>query len=339
MSGREISYARYAEPLNLSTYRGPWSALIAVNAATNQLASGYYDANGNMTSGLGATMTYDEANRTASAAETSGGTEYYGYAPDNMRLYRRLATGSEEWTLYGAYGEKLGVYSMVGPTTGSSSTYSFTPLRTSVWFAGTLIWEGSAAVYGDPAGTNRASGARFYPYGDEITSTSNDRTKFATYNRDSFTGFDYADQRYYASTYGRFNTPDPYKASGGPQSPASWNRYSYTRGDPVNRYDPSGLDDCDPNDCVCNSDGENCFDCDPNSPACWFCANLLDPDAPGPCLPPPTSAPPPPPPPPSPPPPVCSISLYVRSAGGSPGNHTYLYVTTTGWGSALPGGA
>jgi hypothetical protein len=49
------------------------------------------------------------------------------------------------------------------------------------------------------------------------------------------------DQRYYASTYGRFNTADPYQASGGPASPASWNRYSYTRGDPVNRRDPRGL--------------------------------------------------------------------------------------------------
>ena len=214
---------------------------IAVNAATNQLTSGYYDANGNMTSGLGATMTYDEANRTASAAETSGGTEYYGYAPDNKRIYRRLASGSEEWTLYGAYGEKLGVYSMVGPTTGSSSTYSFTPLRTSVWFTGMLIWEGAAAVYRDAVGTNRAGGARFYPYGDEITSTSNDRSKFGTYNRDSFTGFDYADQRYYASTYGRFNTADPYRASGGSSDPGSWNRYSYVEGDPINHLDRQGL--------------------------------------------------------------------------------------------------
>ena len=142
---------------------------------------------------------------------------------------------------YGAYGEKLGVYSMVGPTTGSTSTYSFTPLRTSVWFTGTLIWEGAAAVYRDAVGTNRAGGARFYPYGDEITSTSNDRSKFATYNRDSFSGCDYADQRYYASTYGRFNTADPYGASGGPSDPGSWNRYSYVEGDPINHLDRQGL--------------------------------------------------------------------------------------------------
>ena len=41
-------------------------------------------------------------------------------------------------------------------------------------------------------------------------------------------------------------TPDPYMASGGVTSPASWNRYSYTRGDPVNRLDPRGLEDCPP---------------------------------------------------------------------------------------------
>lgn len=52
----------------------------------------------------------------------------------------------------------------------------------------------------------------------------------------------YADQRYYASTYGRFNTADPSTASAGPSDPVSWNRYSYTGGDPINRSDPQGLD-------------------------------------------------------------------------------------------------
>jgi hypothetical protein len=51
----------------------------------------------------------------------------------------------------------------------------------------------------------------------------------------------FADQRFYASSYGRFNTPDPYQASGGPNDPGSWNRYSYGAGDPVNRHDPRGL--------------------------------------------------------------------------------------------------
>ena len=57
-------------------------------------------------------------------------------------------------------------------------------------------------------------------------------------------GLDYAVHRYYNSGLGRFMTPDPYTASGGPTDPGSWNRYSYTRGDPVNRYDPNGRNDC-----------------------------------------------------------------------------------------------
>jgi RHS repeat-associated protein len=63
--------------------------------------------------------------------------------------------------------------------------------------------------------------------------------------RNDYSKFGCADQRYYASTYGRFNSADPYVASGGPASPASWNRYSYTRGDPINRLDPHGTCDQD----------------------------------------------------------------------------------------------
>jgi hypothetical protein len=62
---------------------------------------------------------------------------------------------------------------------------------------------------------------------------------------------DYADQRYYASSFGRFTTPDPYIASGGPADPQSWNRY--TRGDPVNRLDRRG---------TCDTEEDEDEDCD-----------------------------------------------------------------------------
>jgi YD repeat-containing protein len=83
---------------------------IAVNEATNRLTNAIYDANGNMTSGAGATLAYDEANRMKTAQEVSGGVEYYGYAPDNKQVYRMLPNGNEEFTFYGAHGEKLGVF-------------------------------------------------------------------------------------------------------------------------------------------------------------------------------------------------------------------------------------
>jgi RHS repeat-associated protein len=55
---------------------------------------------------------------------------------------------------------------------------------------------------------------------------------------------DYADQRYYASSYGRFNTADGLASSAMASNPGSWNRYAYAGGDPVNRNDPSGMIPC-----------------------------------------------------------------------------------------------
>ena len=74
---------------------------------------------------------------------------------------------------------------------------------------------------------------------------------------------DAVDQRFYASTYGRFNTPDLSGAQ--PGSPASWNRYSYTEGDPVNNVDPSGQFTQSP----CALWGSASWACDPFSGLFW----------------------------------------------------------------------
>jgi RHS repeat-associated protein len=71
--------------------------------------------------------------------------------------------------------------------------------------------------------------------------------KFTGYFRDSESGNDYAVNRYESPGYGRFLTPD--RMSGHPSDPGSWNKYAYTRGDPVNRVDSAGTDDDDP-DCI-----------------------------------------------------------------------------------------
>lgn len=65
-----------------------------------------------------------------------------------------------------------------------------------------------------------------------------------TFTPDSYTGLDYASQRFYASTYGRFNSPDPAWTSVISESSGTWNRYPYVAGDPINHHDPNGLDPC-----------------------------------------------------------------------------------------------
>ena len=153
-------------------------------------------------------------------------------------------------------------------------------------------------------------------YGDEINNpkTADEREKFATYTRDAYTGLDYADQRYYASTYGRFNTADPYQASGGPGDPSSWNRYSYVQGDPVNHRDTHGLmmdelvDDGGGGGDWDYFGGGDPFDAStgggPGLP-CGFGYGTVCGFGPGPVI----VAPPPPP---EPDEPTCSISLYER---------------------------
>jgi len=64
--------------------------------------------------------------------------------------------------------------------------------------------------------TSEARLGAYYPYGEDRTATANDVVKFASYVRDSISGLDYANQRYYGSASARFATPDPYQASGGP---------------------------------------------------------------------------------------------------------------------------
>ena len=80
---------------------------------------------------------------------------------------------------------------------------------------------------------------------------------------------DHPDQRYYASSYGRFATADQYQAiakgANDPKNPGSWNKYAYVLGDPINGLDPRGLfvalpeNGCqgDPYDAACEGDGSS----------------------------------------------------------------------------------
>jgi RHS repeat-associated protein len=96
-----------------------------------------------------------------------------------------------------------------------------------VWLAGRLVKQSDWVKAGDRLGS-------------VVASTNDGREKYATYRRDA-TGLDYAWNRMYSSTYGRFLQADPYRASASMTNPQSWNRYAYVENDPVNRLDPSGL--------------------------------------------------------------------------------------------------
>jgi RHS repeat-associated protein len=115
-----------------------------------------------------------------------------------------------------------------------------------VHFGKRLLVSNGVYVATDRLGTVRANtqgeSFAYYPFGEERTNRPDGRDKFATYFRDGV-GQDYARQRYYNASLGRFWSVDP----GGiktahPSNPTSWNRYAYVNGDPINFNDPRGLD-------------------------------------------------------------------------------------------------
>ena len=94
----------------------------------------------------------------------------------------------------------------------------------------------------------------YLPFGEELYAgvggrttglgyTANDglRQHFTGYERDTESGLDYAQARYYASQQGRFTSVDPLGASAHIASPQSFNRYTYVLNNPTNLADPSGM--------------------------------------------------------------------------------------------------
>jgi RHS repeat-associated protein len=223
-------------------------ALDANNVPTNRIAAQgvMYDNNGNQTQGFGLAMTYDVANRLSAVG--NGTFSYYAYDSDNRRIYSRNASGSETIYFYGADGMKIATYTYAMITYEGNAEIQLTQQSQNVYFLGKPISAEGNLVSTDRLGSVRSGGPgglgyqAQYPYGVEYSlPTANDREKYATYTRDSATGFDYAVNRYYASQWGRFLSPDPYAGSSDPSNPQSWNLYPYVGGDPVNSSDPSGL--------------------------------------------------------------------------------------------------
>ncbi len=218
------------------------------DAATNRLSGYTYDFNGNQ---ISTGYTYDAENRLVQA---NAGTTHYAYDAQNKRIWQAtFSNQSGAWvfnndsiSLFGIDGKLIGTYTAGAAwnNIGTQLPLSFYVQTQRAYFGKKLVASGQTL---GPAVQDRlGSVGKYYPFGEDRNTTyiPNDQVKFATYTRDSATSLDYADQRYYASTFGRFMTADPYQASGGPKEPGSWNRYAYSINDPVNFFDPSGLERC-----------------------------------------------------------------------------------------------
>jgi len=232
--GQSYAYDGFGNLTDITTTKGtPRELHVGYSASTNRQSGDSADANGNI--GAGA---YDVENRMIRS--DSIGTARYAYAPDNKRVWRGVwSSGTQtvdELTYWSVTGQRVASYAVkiYGATVYAVQT------GTEYYFGGKLVKNAGGYVHADRLG----SIGKYYPYGQDRTAPGNGTEKFGTYFRDSDTGLDYADQRYHAPGQGRFLSSDPYRGDSGGAGDvtarASWNRYAYVQGDPINSGDPTG---------------------------------------------------------------------------------------------------
>ena len=89
-----------------------------------------------------------------------------------------------------------------------------------------------------PGGIAGRSSSQFGPGLDNINQ------KFTGQERDSESGLDFFQARYFSGALGRLLSPDPHNAGADLMNPQSWNAYAYVVNNPLNATDPSGLVAC-----------------------------------------------------------------------------------------------
>ncbi len=215
---------------------------------TNNRRNGFsYDASGNLTNDIGQAFTYDATGQQTASSYTNLQNFYDG---DGLRV-KRTEDGMAP-TLY-LRSSVLGGQ-VVAEIVWASVSWQWS--RGYVYLGSQLLALQQNGVYWmheDPVTkskrvTNSAgtvvSTVELDPWGADTPRSSNGAfqpKKFTSYERDA-NGSDRAMFRRYNRWHSRFDQPDPYEGSSSLTDPQSFNRYAYTRNDPVNFVDPSGLD-------------------------------------------------------------------------------------------------
>ncbi|MGH9800157.1 MAG: RHS repeat-associated core domain-containing protein, partial [Blastocatellia bacterium] len=269
--GQGNSYDRWGNrTINQATTWGTNinNTLYTVDAATNRFTQLSYDLAGSITSDTGNTREYDGENRMKKAW---GGSQwnYYVYDADGKRV-RRIIGSTETWQVYGLEGELIAEYPVNGAASTPQKEYGYRSGQMLIvggcdvvrWIVADHL--GTPRMEVDPSGSLTTMRRHDYlPFGEELLVGMGNgsirttgmgytadcvRQRFTDKERDTETGLDYFEARYFASVQGRFSSPDPLMASGRAWNPQSWNRYSYVLNRPLNLIDPNGLLDEDPND-------------------------------------------------------------------------------------------
>lgn len=266
-TAQENSGSNWSQTNGYDRYGNRWISLgggsqsLYFTASNNRITGSSYDSAGNLLNDGTHTYTYDGENKISKV----DGTSAYVYDGGGQRV--RKLVGENVRFIYGIDGQLIAEYSgstgallkeyVYGPT-GLVATIEPTALNSNGTRYTTPDHLGSPRVI-----TNSSAGVvsrhDYKPFGEEIGAGIGGRTvgmefgvaeglrkKFTSHERDTETGLDYMQARYFHAPHGRFTTADPLLASGRVGNPQSWNRYSYVLNNPIRLVDPSGQKEQEP---------------------------------------------------------------------------------------------
>ncbi len=201
-----------------------------------------YDANGNQLSDGARTFTYDSANRLKQVVSGTLTTQY-AYSGDGVRR-AQVVNGVQTRYLVDVAAPLPQV--LQETKQGATTRYLYGLGLIGTQDSGTWAYQhpdglGSVRQVSNSAG-QIVLAQSFTPFGAAKTAVGSAPGSFgfAGEQQDAAADLIFLRARYYDPTTGRFLTRDPYPAYA--STPGTLHRYAYSRNDPVNLVDPSGLD-------------------------------------------------------------------------------------------------
>ncbi len=223
-----------------------------------------YDAAGNQTraqraDGTWQQLTYDAANRLVKVTDEASGTSTsYVYGPNNQRLYSQSGPSNGYTRNYYIWdgGRVIAEYTETGNSPTPPIYWQQSYIYMGTRLLATLEPNSSSELVryqhpdhlGTRLQTNSADNSTLeqqtLPFGTVLNSATMAVTsrRFTSYERSATTGLDYAVNRHYDPTQGRFTQVDPIGMGASQlQNPQTLNMYAYCGNDPINHTDPDGL--------------------------------------------------------------------------------------------------
>jgi RHS repeat-associated protein len=245
---QNFDYDRYGNRISFNQVIGQQqvSQTPQIDPATNRFSTGQgfvYDFNGNLIQdNQGRSFTFNGDNRQIEVKDANNNVIGLYYYDGEGKRVKKVSNTETTIFVYDAEGKLIAEYSSGQPSNSKTSYLTVDVL-------------GSPRVITDSTG-QVISRRDFMPFGEELYAGTTNRTasskysisgvdgvrkRFTGYEKDSETGLDFAEARYYNNAHGRFTAVDPLLASGDSADPQSFNRYVYVSNNPVTLTDPTGL--------------------------------------------------------------------------------------------------